>query len=219
MSRCRSKIGRIVAIAWLSALVASATVPCAAWAKGDHGDGKGDGSAGGGDHNGNGNGNGGDHNGNGNGNGGGPAGGGSGHGGAVANGGVQANVASAPSGAAVAAVTTNLELGGADQALASNFRLSRAVVALNATSAALRPPPHVGVDSRIQQMAAYDRAMLHALGMPDRTPTQRAARDRAIAGARIHLAAATSRRLNPVAVSRIDSLLGLPTTNPALGVQ
>jgi hypothetical protein len=72
---------------------------------------------------------------------------------------------------------------------------------------------------RIQQMAAYDRAMLHALAMPDRTPAQRAARNRAIAGARIQLAVATSRRLNPAAIGRIDALLGLPASDPTLGVQ
>jgi hypothetical protein len=55
--------------------------------------------------------------------------------------------------------------------------------------------------------------------MPDRTPTQRAARNSAIAGARIQLAASTNRHLNPVAVSRIDSLLGLPASDPTLGVQ
>jgi hypothetical protein len=128
-------------------------------------------------------------------------------------------VASAPGGAVVAAGTTNLDPGGADQALARNLGLGRAVVALNATSVVLRSPGHVGGDSRIRQMAVYDRAMLRALAMPDRTPVQRAARDHAIAGARIHLAEATNRRLNPVAVSRIDSLLGLPATDPALGVQ
>ena len=78
-----------------------------------------------------------------------------------------------------------------------------------------RPTP----DDRIQQMAVYDRAMLRALAMPDRTPTQRGARNSAIAGARIRLAASTNRHLNPVAVSRIDSLLGLPTSDPTLGVQ
>jgi hypothetical protein len=76
-----------------------------------------------------------------------------------------------------------------------------------------------GPDLRIQQMTAYDRAMLHALGMPDRTPAQRAARNRAIAAARIQLAAATNRHLNPAAVSRIDALLGLPASDPTLGVE
>jgi hypothetical protein len=97
--------------------------------------------------------------------------------------------------------------------------LGRAVVALNATQAMPRPPVRAGLDARIQQVAAYDRAMLHALTMPDRTRVQRAARNVAIAWARIQLAAATNRRLNPAAVSRIDSLLGLPASDPTLGVQ
>jgi len=67
-------------------------------------------------------------------------------------------------------------------------------------------------------MAAYDRRMLEALQMPTGTPMERAARSRAIADARIQLAAATNRRLNAAAVSRIDALLGLTATDPRLGV-
>jgi hypothetical protein len=78
---------------------------------------------------------------------------------------------------------------------------------------------HAGRDLRIQQMAAYDRAMLHALTMPGHTRAQRTARNRAIAGARIQLAVATSRCLNPAPVSRIDALLGLPASDPTLGVE
>jgi hypothetical protein len=97
--------------------------------------------------------------------------------------------------------------------------LGRAVVALNATMALPRPPAQPGFDARIQQMAAYDRAMLDALARPDRTGVQRTARDLAVAWARIQLAVATNRRLNPAAVSRIDALLGLPPSDPTLGVQ
>ena len=61
--------------------------------------------------------------------------------------------------------------------------------------------------------------MLHALAMPDRTPAQQAARNRAITGARIQLTVATHRRLNPAAVSRVDALLGLPASDPTLGVE
>jgi hypothetical protein len=39
------------------------------------------------------------------------------------------------------------------------------------------------------------------------------------AGVRIRLAASMNRHLNPVAVSRIDSLLGLPASDPTLRVQ
>jgi hypothetical protein len=68
-------------------------------------------------------------------------------------------------------------------------------------------------------MATYDRMMLNALQMPTDTPEQQGARDRAIADARTQLAAATNRHLNPAAVSRIDTLLGLPATDPTLGVE
>jgi hypothetical protein len=68
-------------------------------------------------------------------------------------------------------------------------------------------------------MTTYDRMMRDALQMPIDTPEQRDARDRAIADARIQLATVTHRRLNPAAVSRIDSLLGLPANDPTLGVQ
>jgi hypothetical protein len=97
--------------------------------------------------------------------------------------------------------------------------LGRAVVALNATVVVLRPPPvQAAPDLRVQQMAVYDRAMLRALAMPDLTPEQRTARNHAITSARIRLAAATSRRLNPAAITPIDALLGLPASDPALGV-
>jgi hypothetical protein len=97
--------------------------------------------------------------------------------------------------------------------------LSRAVVALNATYAVPRPPARLTLNERTQQMAAYDHMMLDALRMPITTPAQRVARDRAISTARIHLAAVTNRRLNTTAISRIDALLGLPATDPRLGVQ
>jgi len=272
MSRCRSKISHIIAIAGLTVLVASATVPCSAWAKGgDQGNSNGGGNGNGNGHDnngngggngngnggGNGNGNGHDNNGNGggngNGNGGGSAGGATGGGGAANGGGASGNggggaaasgggasgntggthggsgAANGGSGIAQANTTntaspavatgTSDHLGGIDEALANNSMLGRAVVALNATMAVPRPPAQAGLDLRIQQMAAYDRAMLHALALPDRTPTQRTARNRTIAGARIQLAVATHRRLNPAAITRIDSLLGLPASDPTLGVQ
>jgi hypothetical protein len=99
------------------------------------------------------------------------------------------------------------------------FMLRGVVVVLNAPYAVPRPLARPVPDDRIQQMATYDLMMLNALQLPTDTLEQRGARDRAIADARIELAAATRRRLNPTAVSRIDSLLGLPASDPALGVQ
>ena len=115
---------------------------------------------------------------------------------------------------------TGIDFGGQEaRGPASSFRLRKAVVALNAAYAIPRLSPHAALDTRIRQMAIYDRMMLNALQMPTDTPEQQGARDRAIADARIQLAAATNRRLNPPAVSRIDSLLGLPPSDPTLGVQ
>ncbi len=70
----------------------------------------------------------------------------------------------------------------------------------------------------VQAIAAYDDTMRAALMMPDFTGTQDSARRAAIANARARLAAASRRRLTPAAVERIDVLLGLPKTDPALGV-
>ena len=60
--------------------------------------------------------------------------------------------------------------------------------------------------------------MRAALMMPDFTPPQLEARNAAIAGARARLGSASGRRLTAGAVQRIDTLLGLPQTDPALGV-
>jgi hypothetical protein len=61
--------------------------------------------------------------------------------------------------------------------------------------------------------------MLHALAMPDSDPAQQGARNRAIASARLRLSAATSRRLDPAAITRIDGVLGLPGSDSTLGVE
>lgn len=61
--------------------------------------------------------------------------------------------------------------------------------------------------------------MLGALSLPAQTPAQRAYRNRAIAEARAtELAAAANKPISPEVVSRVDSLLGLPPSDPRLGV-
>jgi hypothetical protein len=61
--------------------------------------------------------------------------------------------------------------------------------------------------------------MLAALAMPAATPAEIAARDAAIAAARQNqLAAAANKGLTPGVVAHVDALLGLPPTNPTLGV-
>ena len=69
-------------------------------------------------------------------------------------------------------------------------------------------------------MAAYENAMLAALAMPSLTPAQTASRNQAIASARsTQLAAASTKALSPAVVAQVDQLLGLPNTNPNLGVR
>jgi hypothetical protein len=97
--------------------------------------------------------------------------------------------------------------------------LGRAIVAFNATYAVPHVTTPASQDLRMRQMADYDRRMRAALGMPTGTLAERAMRDRAIAGARLHLAAVSQRRLNRVAVARIDIALGLPPADPRLGVR
>lgn len=73
--------------------------------------------------------------------------------------------------------------------------------------------------SRVGMIAAYDHAMVAALAMPTATPAQIATRNAAIAAARQNqLAAAANKGLTPAVVSRVDALLGLPPSNPTLGV-
>jgi hypothetical protein len=61
--------------------------------------------------------------------------------------------------------------------------------------------------------------MFAALAMPALTVEQRAARDAAIAAARAQeLSLAANRTVSPAVVDRVDALLGLPPTDPTLGV-
>ncbi len=74
-------------------------------------------------------------------------------------------------------------------------------------------------DSQVGLIAAYEQAMLAALAMPATTPEEIAAKEDAIAAARSQeLAAAANKSLSPEVVAQVDSLLGLPATDPALGV-
>jgi hypothetical protein len=103
---------------------------------------------------------------------------------------------------------------------ANGMRLSQALFVLDASyTAGPSAPPRAAGDDRLRQMADYDQTMLSALGLPDGTPDQHAARNNAIADARLQLATATDRQLNPLAVEQIDAALGLPATDPLLGVR
>ena len=68
-------------------------------------------------------------------------------------------------------------------------------------------------------IGAYHNAMVSALAMPTSTPAQLAARNAAIAAARADvLAPAANKSLTPGVVSAVDKQIGLPATDPTLGV-
>jgi hypothetical protein len=218
MARVPVGLARLLVVGTLGLALVAGTAPPGAFAKGgDHGNAGGNGN-GGGDHgNAGGNGNGGGNQGNGKGDGG-PAGGG------PAGGGPGGHGAQATGGGASATADPSINGNGAGlgdaHGAANGPMLTHAIVALNATYAVPHQPPLAAAhEARMRQMAAYDRMMLAAIQLPGDTPAERAARDRAIAGARLQLAAATGRRLNPLAVERIDAALGLPPTDPQLGVR
>lgn len=103
--------------------------------------------------------------------------------------------------------------------LASHGALASALEALNAAHASPTALAHAAPTSRVGLIAAYDRAMLAALPMPTATLAEIAARNAAIAAARQNqLAAAANKGLTPSAVAHVDALIGLPPTNPTLGV-
>jgi hypothetical protein len=101
---------------------------------------------------------------------------------------------------------------------ASGMQMASALGALNAVHASSTALAHAAPGSKVGQIAAYDNAMLAALAMPGDTPAQVAARNAAIAAARAQLAAATNKTLTPDVVAAVDNRLGLPTTDPTLGV-
>lgn len=96
----------------------------------------------------------------------------------------------------------------------------RAVLgALDAAHASPAAQAHAAPHSRVARITAYYRSMLVALAMPATTPQQVVARDQSIALARsTELAPAANKALSPAVVAKVDSLLGLPPSNPALGV-
>ncbi len=101
---------------------------------------------------------------------------------------------------------------------ASHGQLSSALGALNAAHASPVALAHASPTSKVGQIASYDRAMLSALGMPATTPAQIAARTAAIAAARAQLANASNKGLTPDVVAAVDSQLGLPASDPSIGV-
>ena len=101
---------------------------------------------------------------------------------------------------------------------ANSGQLTSALGALNAAHANSGALVNAAPQSKVGKIAAYDNAMLTALALPDATPAESAYRDQQIAAARAtYLAAAANKPLDPAVVAKVDNMLGLPASNPALG--
>jgi hypothetical protein len=161
------------------------------------------GSGNGGDHGG---GNGGDH-------GGGNAGGNSGGNGS--GGGAQANAG----GHGGAALDRSGQAAGRGHGGSANGNLASAAGNLNAAHASPNALAHAAPNSTVGRIATYNRAMVSALAMPTGTRAQRAARRDAIATARMGLAGAANKPLSGAVVARVDQQLGLPRSNPNIGLR
>lgn len=103
--------------------------------------------------------------------------------------------------------------------MASHGALANALGALNAAHASPRALSRAARNSEVGRIAAYDRAMLTALSMPSSTLAEIAARNAAMSSARAaELVAASNKGLSPSMVARVDALLGLPSSDPRLGL-
>jgi hypothetical protein len=90
---------------------------------------------------------------------------------------------------------------------------------LNAAHASPVARANAAPNSQVGLIASYEQAMLAALAMPAVTPDEIAAKEQAIASARSQeLAAAANKALSPEVVAQVDALLGLPATDPTLGL-
>ncbi len=128
------------------------------------------------------------------------------------NAGGQAIGSFATGGQSTAATNTSLSK-------SSNGRIAAALGALNASHASASALSHASSNSRVGRIAAYRTAMLVALAMPKATPTEIAARNAAIANARATLLAkAANKPLTARVVAVVDRRLGLPHSNPSLGL-
>jgi len=97
--------------------------------------------------------------------------------------------------------------------------IASATGSLNASHASLNAMSHAAPNSTVGMIGSYRGAMLAALGMPTATPAQVAARNTAIAAARADLLGpASNKELTPSVVSAVDKQIGLPATDPTLGV-
>jgi hypothetical protein len=128
-------------------------------------------------------------------------------------------VNSAGSGRSTGVNASGIDGRGAAPGKASQGAIASAAAALNAAHASPQALANAAPGSRVGQISAYDRAMIAALAMPGTSPAQIAARTASIAAARAQLATASTKSLTPAVVARVDSLLGLPSTDPSLGIR
>jgi len=78
---------------------------------------------------------------------------------------------------------------------------------------------HAAPNSQVGMIGAYHTAMVAALPMPTATPAHVAARNSAISAARADLLApAANKGLTATSVTAVDKQIGLPATDPTLGV-
>jgi hypothetical protein len=102
---------------------------------------------------------------------------------------------------------------------ASSGQLTSALGALNAAHANAAALANAAPQSEVGKIATYDKAMLVALALPTATPAEITYRDQQIAYVRTtYLVAAANKPLSPAVVAKVDSLLGLPASDPSLGV-
>ena len=106
-----------------------------------------------------------------------------------------------------------------EKATGTHGSLASSLGSLNAVHASTTAMVHAAPNSQVGQIASYHSAMVTAVSMPTNTPAAVAARNAAIAAARADiLGPATNKELTPAVVSAVDSKLGLPETDPSLGV-
>lgn len=102
---------------------------------------------------------------------------------------------------------------------ASSGQLTSALGALNAGHANAAALANAAPQSEVGKIATYDKAMLAALSLPTATPAEVTYRDQQIAYARdTYLVDAANKPLSPAVVAKVDNMLGLPTSDPTLGV-
>ena len=100
---------------------------------------------------------------------------------------------------------------------ASTGQLASAMGALNAAHASPAALANAAPGSTVGKISTYDKLMISALAMPSASPTQIAARNAAITGARLQLASTTNKSVTPTVIAKVDQTLGLPATDPSLG--